>query len=194
MKVARKVSNWPVVLACPVREILAGRITQFRELVFPGQTAAAYGVGSVLFPREHWSRIVVLGAAPRVIYRDSWSEADETNRKIQGLPRIVWEDPETMPDSAARCKLQVTAARLQRVQDATYQDFEAEGVQIRPEGFYTDWGVGPLPRSQDAFAAMWDASHDRADFDGLLSFKSNPKTWVYTFSVVHAGVTGAISV
>lgn len=179
--VARARTNWPVVLTCPVREILAGWITQFRELVFPGQTAPAYKDGDVLIPREPWSRIVVLGAAPRVIYRDTWGEADEIARKAQGLPKIVWEDAETMPDSAARCTLLIDRVTRQRVQDATEDDFALEGVRKGPDGFYTDWGVGPLPTAREAFAAIWDAPHDREKYAGLLSFQANPETYVYRF-------------
>lgn len=193
MKVARKLLNWPVVLTCPVREIVAGRITQFREYAVAtrlnrdgGNFVPAYNEGDVLFPREPWSRIVVLGSAPKVIFKDSWTPEDEAHRKAQGLPKIVWEDAETMPDSAARCHLHIDKVELQLLSQATEEDYALEGVQERPDGFYTDWGVGPLKTAREAHWAMWDAA--RIEAPGYLSSVHNPYTYVYRFLAVPAAV------
>ncbi len=181
--------DWPIVLSSPVRAVLAGRVTQFREIqpTRGGKPLkASYRVGDVLLPREPWSRIVVLGREPKVIFRDSWTEADEADRKAKGLPRIEWESAEQMPDHAARCRLKITEIIEQRIQDATREDILAEGVHVDEtgEGWFTDWGVGPLASYAEAHAAAWDAEMLRSRAGGLLMWSANPSTHVYRFELV----------
>jgi hypothetical protein len=187
----------PILMSAPmVRAILAGTKTQTRRVVkpapklvggawffykrglpvyVPNVSAAAdscpYGQpGDRLWVRESFrdARAAMLG---RVLYR-----ADGEN--ICG-----WKPSIHMPRHLSRITLEVTAVRVERLQDISEADAQAEGVTPK-------WEPGCSGRLMDAlggfsfrpaasaYAELWE------QINGPGSWDANPWVWVIEFKRV----------
>lgn len=119
-----------------------------------------YKVGTRLWVRETWAETQVFPIVetidrPMVVYR----AAD--NRTDYGGP---WRPAIHMPRSAARLVLDVTAVRIERLQDITPQDATKEGVE------------GDLP-PLESFASLWSTIYSPD------AWTNNPVVAVITFGV-----------
>lgn len=82
-----------------------------------------------------------------------------------------------MPRWASRITLEVTAVRVERLQDISEDDATSEGVECYPEG----WVDYLMPYTQccgspsDSFATLWQSIY------GAESWQSNPWVWVVEF-------------
>ena len=92
-----------------------------------------------------------------------------TNPELNGAP---WKPSIHMPRTLSRINLEVTAVRVEQIQDITREDVYAEGLQ-RGEGW------GPLGRlgSVDGFSDLWDSINAKRGY----SWVSNPWVWVIEF-------------
>jgi len=86
-----------------------------------------------------------------------------------------------MPRWASRLTLTVTDVRVQRLQDITEDDAQAEGLVQAYEGWATDtqgrcWG----PTARDSFVQLFDSLH------GTHAWGKNPWVVALTFDV-HRG-------
>lgn len=182
----------PIIFSAPmVLALLAGRKTQTRRLLKrPGALAVAnawgaktmslpenadllrYHVGDRLYVREQWSAEHRFRGIPIKLIRagggsDVWYWAD-------GDPEFGdWTKPKPsihMPRWASRLTLTVTDVRVQRLQEISDQDAQAEGMTF-PEGM--KWGADPV----DAFSSLWDSLH------GAGAWEANPAVVVLTFTV-----------
>jgi len=172
-----------------VRAILDGRKTQTRRLVKPqpwwvadpsvpfstpdadpkGIIKSPFGtVGDRLWVRETWGQ-VSFGKPHHSL--DCFYRADGDSSRV-----LKWHPSIHMPRWASRINLEITAVRVERVQDITEEDAIKEGVN----GGCLNCGVKapcgcsmPRPDFRDGFAFLWQSIYDNWD--------TNPWVWVYTF-------------
>lgn len=146
-----------------VRAILDGRKTCTRRIVKP-QPTAHYGVqcikppyqpGDILYVRETWKK-----APNGYYYYEDWQRDD-----IADVTK--WKPSIHMPKEAARIWLKVTNVRVERLQDMTDDDAEAEGCFD-----YTSTALG--------FPDVWDSTIKKSDLD-RYGWTANPWVWVIEF-------------
>lgn len=122
---------------------------------------------------------------------DRWVEARQPAEQWPDLEEPHVRAAELMPRWACRLVLEVLGVRVQRLQDLTEEDAQAEGVEPAPGGWY--WGAErPMPSNiggkslvgsktlavtfslaRGAFRDRWEAATgDRGDWD------RNPWVWV----------------
>lgn len=85
-----------------------------------------------------------------------------------------------MPRSASRITLEITGIRVERLQDISEADAEAEGASYAVS---TDAGFEehPLGTRREGFAAMWQK------INGAGSWDANPWVWVVEFQPIEGG-------
>lgn len=76
-----------------------------------------------------------------------------------------------MPRWASRILLEITAVRVERLQDISETDAEAEGIQE-----IVDAGVDHDGTPRDAYRALWE------QINGADSWSANPWVWVVEFN------------
>lgn len=107
--------------------------------------------------------------------------------------RIRWQPGESpcrwrpsihMPRWASRLTLHLTDVRVERIQEISESDAQAEGIEYR-NGFYTG-GLHPvkgthkcMPTAYEAFRGLWD------DTNGPGAWDRNDWVWVLEFDVIH---------
>lgn len=170
-------AEYPIIFSAPmVRAILDGRKTMTRRLAWTGrekrwseyfEAEMSSGPkcatvwqrvqpGDRLWVREAWT-ISVLHDGKRFIYA---ADDDRTRRTM--LYR--WYSPIHMPRRASRITLEVTATRIERLQEISDDDVEAEGAII---GGVQDWDCQTHGEHchcgesspQDVFRRLWDSLH-----------------------------------
>jgi hypothetical protein len=133
--------------------------------------------GDRLWVRETWSAIMNGG----------WTIADARRRMFD--EKIVyradgngyedgdgWWPSIHMPREFSRLTLTVTDVRVQRVQDVTEEDAQAEGA--RPAFSYPGWeGVSAVPHYRWGFHELWNSIH------GPDAWDANPWVVALTFTV-----------
>jgi len=158
------VKERPILYRAPmVRAILRDEKTQTRRRVKPRRREDAglagpcpYGVpGDRLWVKETF-RFGEGGLAREFVHY----RADEDEPPAPGQ----WKPSIFMPRHASRITLEVTAVRVQRVQDIDEVDAIAEGVASRAE-----------------YARLW------CDINGATSWDENPFVWAVSFVVLKGG-------
>ncbi len=89
---------------------------------------------------------------------DNWYKTDKDNFDSAGRPR----SPVHMPRWVSRTLLEVTAVKVERIQEISHKDICAEGVIIPVDGV-------PI------FQPVWDSINGKK-----YPWKINPQVWVYT--------------
>lgn len=140
--------------------------------------------GDVLYVREtfrvdYLSNIIGSG---RVQYKADGSFADirfEVDRYdiMRRANRMVWRPNENMPREAARIFLRVTGVRVERLQDITPDQIDAEGCK---EWAYSATTGESLPSGPSWFRIAWDNTIKSADRDHY-GWNANPWVWVIEF-------------
>lgn len=146
---------------------------------------APYQPGDVLWVREtfrvdYLSDIVGSG---RVQYKADGSYADiyfeaaryDMMRRAQSKPG--WRPNENMPREVARIFLLVTGVRVERLQDITPDQIDAEGCK---EWSYSATTGKPLPSGPSWFRIAWDNTIKSAD-RATCGWEANPWVWVIEF-------------
>lgn len=114
-----------------------------------------YAPGDILYVRETWKK------APKgYYYYEDWQRND-----IADVTK--WKPSIYMPKEAARIWLKVTDVRVERLQDMTDDDAEAEGCFD-----YTSTALG--------FFDVWDSTIKKSDLD-RYGWNANPWVWVIEF-------------
>ena len=173
-----------------VRAILEGRKTVTRRVVKfkPGQnpqwtgyipdgqvlygsnnipaSKSPYHPGDILYVRETWARSM----AGTYLY------------KATDTPIILdrWRPSIHMPKEAARLFLRVTDVRVERLQDITSGQIDAEGCK---EWAYSAKTGELLPSGPSFFQIKWDRTIKPSDLP-LYGWDANPWVWVIEFERV----------
>lgn len=105
-----------------------------------------------------------------VIYRASWD----------GQEMVGWKPSIHMPRWASRINLEITAVRVERLNDISEADAKAEGVlQVESDGYQNYDGTGGYWGSAiNSFETLWES------INGAGSWQENPFVWVIEFKVV----------
>jgi len=174
----------PILFSAPmIRAILEGRKTQTRRIAkefnempnldgilkrYPNPKGCRYGKpGDRLWVRETWAvqheydsfAPSEIGASARWHYA-----ATEDLGGLRKRPSIF------LPRRGSRITLEITNVRVQRLQDISEEDAQAEGAVGA-----LDQSVGNNWCASQAFAALWES------INGPDSWDANPWVWAVTF-------------
>ena len=117
-----------------------------------------YQSGDILYVRETWGHPISLNSDKQYVFRaDKIAESGFKNDSH------IWHSSIHMPKEAARIWLKVTDVRVERLQDMTDDDAEAEGCFD-----YTSTALG--------FPDVWDSTIKKSDLD---SYGWNANPWVF---------------
>lgn len=132
-----------------------------------------------------------------IAYRATSQWSDFEDGTPQDHEKITWKPSIFMPRWASRITLEVTAVRVERLQDISEADATAEGI------VFIDYGLdkhgmknscyhikeeaekGPdhcMLSARYGFASLWDSINAERGY----SWKSNPWTWVVEFKRVES--------
>lgn len=126
-------------------------------------------------------------AGDRLWVREAWasngqSHDGRTFKYRADAPSWVkgWKPSIHMPRAASRLTLEIADVRVERLQDITDEDIEAEGVEVSPDGesgYYREknGGGGKLPL-HDAWIHLWDGING-----ARAAWASNPWVWRVAF-------------
>lgn len=145
-----------------------------------------YQLGDILYVRETWSPVFVVPR--RYLYKVGCKEAEN-------MP-IKWHPSIHMPKKAARIWLKVTDVRVERLQEITEEQVDAEGFRFKPpclsmvsaDGHYCDLD-GPCTSSikycdmtmGELFGReLWNSTIKKSDLD-RYGWDANPWVWVIEF-------------
>lgn len=193
----------PILFSAPmVRAILEGRKTQTRRIIdhqpdaeglWPRGTAPGAGdcrhgkPGDRLWVRETWAGLGVKNSAP-IVYR---ADAPGGERVRVDAP---WRPSIFMPRNASRITLDITEVRVERLNDISPEDAEAEGLAcVTKDGSMYKYGIPDndgLPGTDDhgwpwhlwrqspvdAYEWLWES------INGTGSWAENPWIWAITFN------------
>jgi len=154
-----------------------------------------YAPGDLLWVREAWGWLQIASMPPSPDYPQFLKY-----RGTEPDAFAEWRSPIHMPRWASRITLEVTAVRVQRLQDISEDDAKAEGATERPEccgygsldpGWCMDWSrvgtksrySGNILQERDiamsmprwAFASFWNSIH------GTEAWNANPWVAAYSF-------------
>ena len=154
--------------------VTTGRVITLQEV--------PYAVSDRLWTRETWQLHGRASDVCTVVYKasinESWTEANEQfpdalAGRMQPRPfQAGWASPIHMPRWASRLTLTVTAVKVERLQDISEEDAEAEGcapVQVPPDG-------GSAPHVE-GYRDLWNSLH------GSDAWAANPWVAALTFTV-----------
>nr|WP_282706394.1 hypothetical protein [Pseudomonas syringae] len=136
--------------------------------------------GDRLWVREAWQADAQVNAiAPRELSHGEPIQypADGSSRQI-GCSMITpgkTRPPIHMPRWVSRILLEITDARVERLQDISRSDIRAEGLECPPELAQED----ALPNYRDWYPAAWRDLWET--INGADSWSSNPWVWVVEF-------------
>ena len=142
-----------------------------------------YGIpGDRLWVRETWAALESQNSRkPRQTEGPFWYKADRGLAHMrQGLCRSLsssdagkWRPSIHMPRWASRLTLEVTAVRVERVQNITSDDAQAEGCKSTYTGQSGSWWYDYTVD----FIRLWDSIYARRGY----GWSANPWVWVVEF-------------
>lgn len=144
--------------------------------------ACPYGfVGGQLWVRETWKAEAHPLAGARIRYL-AGGEKDVTgiakdNPSIKYTHKHGWRPSIHMPRWASRITLVITGVRVERAQDISEDDAEAEGIHLL--GLPKEERYSHPRKHIVAFQALWDLINQKRGY----SWASNPWVWVIEFKV-----------
>ena len=143
---------------------------------------APWEKGDILWVRETWCKNENPNSPN---YGGYEYYADYEGAHCQSL--IKWRSPIHMPRKAARIFLKVKNIRVERLQDITEDDAEAEGAiawicQQHNNGTWIDNAMrgAACAKPKRAFALLWNSIHEKRGF----GWDQNPWVWVIEFEKV----------
>ena len=173
-----------------VRALLDGRKTQTRRLLKPqppeGLDGGFLHVEGDARPRVTHGRVILKDKFPFATGDRLWvCEAfsfgtrpypDMLYRADGGNYDLKWSSPIHMPRWASRLTLTVTDVRVQRLQEISQEDAEAEGVQcdMSPRSFV------------EHYHTLWDSLHDKPG----ERWEDNPWICAISFSARKGNIDG----
>jgi len=188
----------PIIFSGPmVRAILAGQKTQTRRVIKPQPSQIFYdrlhtrcpvaykveGIkgkewlkhpyqpGDRLWVRETWNQIS-LGNKKFGYDIQYWYKADDTDENFDNK----WRPSIHMPRKACRLILEITAVRVERLQDISEEDARAEGVERWGDNWPKDhWNYEEAIKSKDYNNYLWHGGTNSRLVD----------LWPYQYSNYH---------
>ena len=157
---------------------IIGVYDQHEGCVRPVMDFAPYQPCDILYVRETW-RVYEVGNPPPHCVIEYKAGGTEKFSKIIALPTTKgeWKPSIHMPKEAARLFLRVTYVRVERLQDITSGQIDAEGCK---EWAYSAKTGEILPSGPSFFQIKWDSTIKPADLP-LYGWAANPWVWVIEF-------------
>ncbi len=153
----------------------------------------AYKAGDILYVRETWKQATGGTAGPG-LFDTILYKADEPQDTTGLMIEERWHPSIHMPKEAARIWLRVTDVRLQRLQDISYDDVQAEGMDMDEWYEYDEWqhqtgdglaadGISVKYETVRGFFGhkVWDATMQSLEQYEEYGWDTNPWVWAYTF-------------
>lgn len=191
------------VQTCPAAKIVEGWVSFGHPMGGPGTCIRLpVALGDRLWVRETW-QTGMGGDGPQIAYRatpdfvdiNAWDGEDQgagpsfNYDRCPGaswhtwLPDLLsgaegsWRSPIHMPRWASRLTLTVSGVRVQRLQEISEEDAEAEGLSRAPGGCWSgaEGQAGTTPKA--AYAVLWNSLH------GPEAWAANPWVVAITFTV-----------
>lgn len=131
---------------------------------------APYQAGDILWVRETWNCLPIPEPL-RGTRKTYWYKADGAE------PEDKWRSPYHMPREAARIFLRVTGVRVERLQEITSQQIDAEGCC---EYAYDAKTGKPAPSGPSWFRILWEKTIKPVDLP-IYGWEANPWVWVINF-------------
>ena len=132
-----------------------------------------YGTpGDRLWVRETWGWI---GDHRHCDQRSIYYRADRDD----WLPGQAWRPSIFMPRWASRATLATESVRVERLQEITFGDVRAEGVECPTHDFESGFCSSPCGDLRDAWINGWDRINGKR-----APWASNPWVWVVCFRVI----------
>lgn len=153
---------------------------------------APYAIGDFLYVRETWNGIK-LGPKGKET-TTYWYRADEDDDRLN--PDDKWRPSIHMPKEAARIWLKVTNVRCERLQDISFADIRAEGMDMDEWYEYDEWqhsvgdGMGDevpviFENPYHFFGSrVWDSTMGSLEKYKKYGWDANPFVWVIEFERV----------
>lgn len=137
-----------------------------------------YKPGDILYVRETW-RAKKASYAPGYCEIEYKAGGEEAFTKIIAVPttKAEWKPSIHMPKEAARIFLRVTDVRVERLQNITLEQIDAEGCKEYAYSAET----GELQLSKPTwFQILWDSTVKYKEIH-LYGWDANPWVWVIEF-------------
>lgn len=197
----------PILFSAPmVRAILGGRKTVTRRVVKPTYHSIEERDDGSLWPwredlnrsTDYWYPCPYGQVGDRLWVRETWAEVGSLDPGFvtyratypHGLPAGManvpadirdagyrWKPSIHMPRRHSRITLEVTAVRVERLQDISEERARAEGVLLCEGGAFDysaqDWHQGLS--ASGSFATLWES------INGAGSWAADPWVWVVEF-------------
>jgi hypothetical protein len=138
-----------------------------------------YLPGDILYVREMWrvSAVGSTGNIDTVIIEYKTGDTKAIDITADRVPyyagKANWRPSIFMPREAARLFLEVKNVRVEKLQNISEKDAEAEGVIVPPLPTIAD----PVLKRRMAFSALWDGLNEERGYP----WEGNPWVWVYEF-------------
>jgi hypothetical protein len=138
--------------------------------------------GDILYVRESFKYCQPYGCES-LHYNYKGSYGPTINVPADAIPIMPeydkWKPSIHMPRTAARVWLKITNIRLERLQDISEKDAQAEGVEFNGEGYkvYVDVGL----EEYELETAYWSFNSLWCSINGGESWEHNPWVWVVEF-------------
>ncbi len=187
-------TDHPILFSAPmVCALLDGRKTQTRRLAWRFRevptTDDGEGLsrlpspwqrvqpGDRLWVRETWAEVGTYDPGLPIYRADYPSCVPAGYDNIPAAEAVKWRVSIHMPRRLSRLTLTVTDVRVQRLQDISHEDAEAEG-----------WpGSGPDTQLRDAYPYSWYANLPN-DLHGSGAWEANPEVVALTFTVAQRNI------
>lgn len=111
-----------------------------------------------------------------------WYRADEDDEQAMAQMRGFWKPSIHMPKEAARIWLLVKKVRIERLQEISTADIDAEGCK---EWAYDARTGELLPSKPTWFKILWDECVPSGQID-RFGWEANPWVWVFDFEKAEA--------
>lgn len=132
-----------------------------------------YQVGDILYVRETFAKLTRSDGTYKYVYKST----GEYPFGEKYIVKFKWHPSIHMPKEAARIFLRVTNVRVERLQDITPEQIDAEGCK---EYAYNAKTGELLPSKPTWFKIKWDSTIKKSDID-KYGWAANPYVWVIEF-------------
>ncbi len=134
---------------------------------------SSYQIGDILYVRETFANLTRSDGTYKYVYKST----DEYPFGEKYIVKFKWHPSIHMPKEAARIFLRVTNVRVERLQDITPEQIDAEGCK---EYAYNAKTGELLPSKPTWFKIIWDSTIKKSDID-KYGWAANPYVWVIEF-------------
>lgn len=134
-----------------------------------------YHTDDILYVRETWCK-----GLERYIYRADYSDTEKFYRNGKEI-EMKWKPSIRMPKEAARIWLKVTDVRVERLQEITEAEAEAEGAVNNIGMIHApDNEYDHIHTAKEHFIEIWNSTIKKSDRD-RYGWNASPWVWVIEF-------------